>query len=83
MRAHDTNQAAHESQMRAYRAMGAARRSELGLRMSDDLRQIAAEGVRQRHPMYSERDVRKALIALFYGKDLAAKIWPNEPVPTP
>lgn len=63
--------------------MGAARRSELGLRMSDDIRQIAREGIRRRHPEYSEGEIRKALVALFYGKEAAAKVWPNERVPAP
>jgi hypothetical protein len=83
MRAHDTTPAAHALQIRAYRAMGAAQRAELGLRLSDDLRQIAAEGIRRRHPKYSEGEVRKALVVLFYGKEIAANVWPNEPVPAP
>jgi hypothetical protein len=58
-------------------------RSELALRMSDDIRRIAAEGIRQRHPEYSDRDVRRALVALLYGRDAAAKVWPGEPVPLP
>jgi hypothetical protein len=63
--------------------MSPAKRSELALRMSDDLRQIAAEGIRKRHPSYSERDVRRALVALLYGAETAAKVWPNESVPAP
>jgi hypothetical protein len=83
VRAKDTSQPAHELQVRLYRAMSPAQRSELALRMSDDLRQIAAEGIRKRHPGYSERDVRRALVALLYGTETAAKIWPNEWVPAP
>jgi hypothetical protein len=49
--------------------------------MSDDLRRITAEGIKQRHPEYSERDVRRALVALLYGTEAAAKLWPGEPVP--
>jgi hypothetical protein len=63
--------------------MTAEQRSELALRMSDDIRRVAAEGIKQRHPEYSERDVRRALVALLYGKDAAAKVWPDEPVPAP
>jgi hypothetical protein len=83
MRSPDTSQSAHELQVRLYRAMTPERRSELALRMSDDIRRIAAEGIRQRHPEYSERDVRRALVALLYGRDAAAKVWPGEPVPPP
>ena len=83
MRAHDTSREAHEIQMRLYRAMTGAQRSELALRMSDDVRRIAAEGIRMRHPEYSDVDVRRALVALLYGMDAAAKVWPGSPVPSP
>jgi hypothetical protein len=83
MRAHDTSREAHEVQMRLYRSMTDAQRSELALRMSDDIRQIAAEGIRTRHPDYTERDVRRALVVLLYGADAAARVWPGSPVPRP
>jgi hypothetical protein len=51
--------------------------------MSDDVRRIAAEGILQRHPGYSERDVRRALVALLYGRQAAESVWPGEPVPPP
>jgi len=63
--------------------MTATQRSELAAQMSDDIRRIAAEGIQQRHPEYSEHEVRRALVALLYGKDAALKIWPGEPVPAP
>lgn len=83
MRGRDTSQEAHELPLRLYRAMTPEQRSELALRMSDDVRRIAEEGIEQRHPDYSDRDVRRALVALLYGKDAAAKVWPGEPVPSP
>jgi hypothetical protein len=83
MRPFDTSQQAHEIQVRLYRAMAPEQRSELALRMSDDVRRIAAEGIKQRHPDYSDRDVRRALVGLLYGSDAATKIWPGEPVPSP
>jgi hypothetical protein len=83
MRPFDTSKDAHELQMRLYRSMTDAQRSELALRMSDDLRRIAAEGIKHRHPDYSEGDVRRALVALFYGAEAAAKVWPGSAVPSP
>ena len=83
MRARDTSQEAYELQLRRYRAMGDEERAGLALEMSDDIRSVAAEGIRQRHPQYSERDVRKALVALLYGAEAAARIWPGAPVPPP
>ncbi len=82
MRPFDTSAEAHAFQMAAYRRMSPEERSELALRMSDDVRRIAAEGIKQRHPHYSEREVRRALVALLYGKEAAAKVWPGEPVPS-
>ena len=49
----------------------------------EDIRRIAADGIRQRHPDYSERDVRRALVAILYGREAAAKVWPGESVPVP
>jgi len=83
MRAQDTSPAARDLQRRLYRAMTASERGELALRMSDDVRRIAAEGIRQRHPEYSEHEVRRALLALLYGADAAARVWPRLPVPRP
>lgn len=83
MRARDTSQEAHELQARLYRAMTPGQRSELALRMSDDIRRVAAEGIKQRHPDYSERDIRRVLVALLYGKEAALNVWPLEPAPVP
>ena len=43
MRPNDTSPEAHELQFRLYRSMTDAQRSELALRMGDDVRQIARE----------------------------------------
>ena len=59
------------------------RRAELALEMSDDARQITVEGIQKRHPGYSEFEVRRALVALLYGRDVAAKVWPGLAVPAP
>ena len=83
MRPFDTSQDAHELQMRLYRSMTESQRSELALRMSDDIRRVASEGIKQRHPEYTESDVRRALVVLLYGAEAAAKIWPGSPVPSP
>jgi hypothetical protein len=83
MRAFDTSLEAHEVQVRLYRSMTGAQRSELALRMSDDVRQIAAEGIRQRHPEYNDADVQRALVALLYGREIARGLWPSESVREP
>lgn len=47
--------------------------------MSDDVRRIALEGIRRRHPEYDERRARRALISLLLGADVARRLWPGEP----
>jgi hypothetical protein len=51
--------------------------------MSEDLRRIAREGIQSRHPEYSEGEVRRALLAMFYGAEIATKVWPGLPIPPP
>jgi catalase len=82
-RAFDTSREAFEHQAELYRRMTHQQRSSLALEMSEDVRQIAREGIQQRHPGYSAEDVRRALVALLYGADAAAKVWPGSPVPPP
>ena len=79
VRAADTSLEAHRAQMKAYRAMGGARRSLLAAQMSDDARGIAAEGIRRRHPGYSEREVQHALNRLLLGDELFRAAWPTAP----
>ncbi|MCB9605660.1 MAG: hypothetical protein H6716_03660 [Polyangiaceae bacterium] len=81
MRPLDTAPAAHTVQLRLYRQMSPEQRSALALRMSDEIREIAAAGIRQRHPEYTEAEVRRALVCLLYGRESAQRVWPDERVP--
>ena len=83
MRPRDTSQAAHELQIRIYRSMKDEERAEMAFRMSESVRSIAREGIRQRHPDYDDAQVHRALVALLYGAEIAVKIWPNLSVPRP
>lgn len=83
MRSPDTHPEAYEAQLRADRRMAPHQKAEIAVRLSEAVRELAAGGIRQRHPEYDERDVRKALIALLYGADIARRLWPGGPVPAP
>ena len=63
--------------------MGAERRSELMLQMSEDIRRVSRDAIRQRHPEYSETELQRAFIALLHGSDIARKIWPGAEIPDP
>jgi hypothetical protein len=83
MRPFDTHHHAHDVQLRLYRQMSPERRAEIALELSEDVRRITCDGIRQRHPEYSDEDVRHALVALIYGEDVARRLWPHAAVPTP
>lgn len=44
----------------------------MGCAMFDDARAIAEAGLRAQHPNLPERELRRLLIARFYGNDLSA-----------
>ena len=79
----DTSSEAHEAQLRAYRRMGSEERVRIGFNMSEDVREIAAQGIRSRHPEYVEADVRRALFRLLYGDELTSAVWPRDPLVAP
>ena len=45
--------------------------------LSDAVREIAAEGVRSRHPEYSDEQVRLAVIRLTLGEKLFREAYPG------
>jgi hypothetical protein len=79
----DTSPEAHEAQMQAYRRMGAAARVRIGFSMSEDVREIAAHGIRSRHPDYGQAQVRSALFRLLYGDELTRAVWPDQALVAP
>jgi hypothetical protein len=80
MHSADTSDAAHEAQLRIYRRMTPEQRVELAMKLSEDVRQIAREGIRARHPDYSARDIELALLRLLYGDELIKRAFPAEPL---
>lgn len=82
MRPHDTTEDAYEFQLRGYRQMSPARKSELVAELSETVRELAREGIRQRHPDYDAADVDRALVALLYGVDVVRRVFPGVKVTT-
>lgn len=79
----DTHAEAHAVQLRAYRAMAPEQRAQIALELSDDMRSIAREGIRMRHPEYSQEQIRRALVRLLHGAEAARRIWPDDGSPPP
>ena len=53
----DTKAEARVAQIEVLKRLGPERRSELAAQWSDEMRQIALQGIRDRHPEFSERRV--------------------------
>ena len=83
MRSRDTSAAAHEAQLRVYRRMTPEQRSELAMKLSEDVRELARGGIRARHPEYGARDVELALLRILYGDELVRRAYPLEPLRAP
>jgi hypothetical protein len=79
----DTNAEAYQMQIQVYRRMGPEGRLRLGMSMCDEAREIAREGIRARHPDYSERSVDWALFRLLLGDALFRAAYPECPVLAP
>lgn len=57
----DHERAAHAHQVAIYRAMSPQKRLEQALRMNRTMRELMAAGFRDRHPTWSDLEVRRAV----------------------
>lgn len=74
---HDTTPEAAAVQLAVWRGMSCEQRSQLAAEMSENVRQVAAEGVRRRHPEYDENQVRLGMIRLLLGDSLFLEAYPG------
>ena len=80
MRPRDTTEDALEVQFAVLRRMTDEQRAELSVQMSEDLRAIAHDSIRQRHPEYDEEQLKLALFRLLLGDALFRRVWPRAPL---
>lgn len=73
----DTTEEAARVQWGVLRRMPPEKRLEQAFQMTADLRRRLADGVRQRHPEYGERQVRLAVIRLTLGDELFRVVYPG------
>ncbi|MBL9203681.1 MAG: hypothetical protein JNN01_01250 [Opitutaceae bacterium] len=57
----DHERAAHEHQMAIFRAMSPQQRLHQALRLNRSMRALMAAGFRDRHPTWTENEVRRAV----------------------
>ncbi|MGM0577729.1 MAG: hypothetical protein ACQEXJ_18525 [Myxococcota bacterium] len=79
----DTIDEAARVQAEVWRSMGGSKRLEVALRMSDEARDVARDGIRARHPGYGEHDVEHALRRMLLGDELFRAAWPDAPLLDP
>lgn len=78
-RPRDTSEEAARVQLEVYRRMAPEERLRVGLELTQMSRDLVAQGIRARHPGYSDDEVRWALIRLWLGPELFARAYPHGP----
>jgi hypothetical protein len=71
MRPADTSGDVFAHQIDRYRELGPGGRSRMAAELSDALRQTSLTAIRQRHPEYSEDEVRRTFVRVVYQIDMA------------
>jgi hypothetical protein len=69
----DTSGDAARAQVDAVRRLGRVGRLAAAVGMSEDARTISIDGIKRRHPEYSEAQVQHVMLCALYGNDLAEK----------
>ena len=65
----DTSPKAEAIQREILRRMSGAERLELAFQMSEDIRRLRLDGIRYRHPEWTDEQVKKELIRLTFLPD--------------
>ncbi len=76
----DTSADVAAAQASVYRRMTPEERVRIASEMSEAARQIAVEGIRSRHPQYTDDDVLSALFRAIHGDELFRLAWPHRPL---
>lgn len=76
----DTSLEAQRRQDAVFRAMGPERRVAAAVEMSESAFSITREGIRSRHPEYTDDEVRLTGIRLRLGDALFRAAFPHGPI---
>ena len=79
----DTTIKAKRVQIDIFRKMSPEKRLENAVSLAQSARKLIAEGVRVRHPEYSEQEVRLASIRLMLGEAHFSRVYPEATHITP
>jgi len=75
--ARDTSPEAHAAQLEVLARLGPARRVELAFELSEQLREVAVEGIRSRNPELSLGEARRVLWRRLLGEELFRAAFPD------
>lgn len=78
----DTSLEACGRQRDALRRLDGPTRVQLAFEMSEAAREISRTGIRHRHPDWTHDQVRRALLELLLGPELARKVLVAQLTPT-
>ena len=73
MHMRDTSTTALQRQREAFRRMPPEQRLAVAAEMSDEIRAVAESGIRQRHPDYSDDEIREELVVILLGRKEAMR----------
>jgi hypothetical protein len=76
----DTSLEAGRVQVAIYQRMTPEQRLMKAFDLTECVRELAAAGVRSRHPEYTDRQVKFAVIRLVLGDELFRTVYPHEDV---
>lgn len=82
-RSADTSPDAARVQLEVYRRMEPSERLRVGLELTRMSRDLLAQGIRARHPEYSDDDLRWAFLRAWLGPEDFAQAYPGEPALDP
>ncbi|MGA2093578.1 MAG: hypothetical protein ABSH16_09250 [Sedimentisphaerales bacterium] len=70
----DTTLEAHRKQVEILRKLSPQSKALMAMELTDNIRQIAIEGIRSRHPEFNEKQVMRELLRMLVGDELFKKI---------
>ena len=74
-RSPDTDYEAERVQLEIYRRMPAGRKIQLVFEAIEMSRALTLAGIRSRHPQAGPEEVRRRLLGLWLGEDLATQVY--------
>ena len=74
----DTTLKAEWAQIDIFRRMKPEQRLKMAIELSETTRKLTEEGIKARHPEYSDDEVRLAIIKILLGDELFRLIYPHK-----